>query len=110
LYIFHHDHSVQDFAQFLDIRSFQTEPEDIIVRKDGHLGNHLSLRIQMRGIGALTRKQFLDVVCHHALEPGNSIRTGKTDQAPVPGLAKNCSTMPGGMILLGMMKRECQSW
>jgi hypothetical protein len=86
LYIFHHDHSLQDFAQVFNVRSFQSEPNDIGVRKDCHLGNHLSLSIQMRGISALTREQFLDVVCDHALEPRNAIRSGKADHAAIPGL------------------------
>jgi hypothetical protein len=63
----------------------------------------------MRSVGTLTGKQFFDVVCHQSLKPGNSIRSRKADQAAIPGLAKNCGTMPGGMVKLGMLNRDCHS-
>jgi hypothetical protein len=57
----------------------------------------------MRGIDSLAWKQLLDIVCHHSLEPGNSIRAGKPDYAAIPGLPKHGGAMTGSLIELAMI-------
>jgi hypothetical protein len=57
----------------------------------------------MCGVGSVTREQLLDIICHHSLEPGNSIRAGKPDYAAIPGLPKHGGAMTGSLIELAMI-------
>jgi Spy/CpxP family protein refolding chaperone len=99
LRIFHDQKPIESSEQAGNSRSFQRQPERIVILQYVHLRHELSLGREVRGVTARARRQFLHFVRDHALKPGHTVASSQLDDSK--GIEfRNCGSFSSRPVIL----------